>query len=141
MAEAKKTESTQDTKTSGSQPVENNPGGVTDAQAKKAQAQGSATGVAGVRGEEGGQQTYVPGELPTTTLDESDRTDSDRAVNPNPNVGAVLNPPINPTKDEDVDKPVYIPPPGSQNRELRRNVEKHAESLMSVFDTEDDKKK
>lgn len=121
-------------------PEENRAGGVTDAQAKKAEAQGTATGVKGVRGEEGGQQTTVRGEdLPKTDLEESERTDSDRAVNPSPNVGAVLNPPINPTTAEEVGKPVFIPPPGSQNRELRRNLEKHAGSLRAVFEDAESK--
>jgi hypothetical protein len=122
-----------------SKPEENVPGGATEAQAKQARDQGTATGVEGVRGEEGGLQTQATpgGELPLKELDETNRTDSDRLVNPNPNVGAVLNPPINPTKDEDRDKPVYIPPPGVENRELRKNVEKHTQSLLGVFDTAD----
>lgn len=144
MAESKKTETTQDTKANQQEKAsESTPGGTSTAQANQAKSQGTATGVDGVRGEEGGQQTDVPGAvLPTATLDDDGRTDADRMVNPSPNAGAVLNPPINPTRDEDIGKPVYIPPPGSQNRELRKNLEKHAGAVDAVFgdlDSDSDK--
>lgn len=112
-----------------------------EAQLDKAAKQGTATGAKGVLGEEGNLDVSVPGgPLPEENFDESNRTDTDRAVNPSPNVGAVLNPHINAATDDERGKPVYIPPPGSQNRELRKNLEKHAAALGNVFEDQDDKK-